>query len=732
MCINDFPKLFCNPGNKKAIEYIQEWMTKAENTFIEIIEFMGETEDNFDAVSVSFEGVDKQIKDINERLDKLDDFEKSGIPISKLQTLIDNFTFEDELTFNGRIDTFEKSEVATDDELHLVVKDANNKYGILAETFNKKSTYYLSGEGVFTELPSLSITDITYAELLSAIEKSTLIPGQYYCITDYNGFIYNDNGFTKIAADENKNLKYNHIIVQALTATSLKKDAYYINNNKTDYFTDGKEKIYKCTYNLRLGATSHQICAFCSDSYDYIETAEGFYRYFYHIPAKPLYSGYVLLSDTVGEKISNVVDGNKAPDFTHIIYHEKLTIPYIEDENSFIMGHFPNKTFTITDSQTGQAVIITGCYPTSTGWVSELKDDRDNIVPFDYIINYHNNDNVAESYISSASFHNIIKPYVEYTELSDGQIWVQQCLNNIILRGNCIHNFFDKNCTSIELRQGGSYNTFESNCDNIIFEKVAENNSFGTYSRDDTFKEEVMHNKFGKSFKGNTFDVPTGWNVIGDRFADNAIAASACLDQSLNMFSKNTFGGGCRENLIVCGIFRYNVIGDQFTHNSIKPATKIDADTGNEIIPESCYIEYNTFGNNVLDNEFVRFKNNSVGDFFTDNYIKMDGCTIGDHFQENNTRVTSTTSKTANILLEGGLCTNSTFGNHVTRNVITGYDGLNMCDIGDHCSDNTFGEQGILQVVIDPYIKYAIIPQSSLPSGRRNCHYIKTQTEIII
>jgi hypothetical protein len=81
----------------------------------------------------------------------------------------------------------------------------------------------------------------TYEDILKLQDKGELIPGKYYCITDYDGAC--------VETSTLKSAKHNfNIIIQALDSTHFSEDARAVSNSS--YFANNNLSAWKLKYNF--------------------------------------------------------------------------------------------------------------------------------------------------------------------------------------------------------------------------------------------------------------------------------------------------------------------------------------------------------------------------------------------------------------------------------------------------------------------------------------------------
>ena len=166
------------------------------------------------------------------------------------------------------------------------------------------------------------------------------------------------------------------------------------------------------------------------------------------------------------------------------------------------------------------------------------------------------------------------------------------------IRSNVIGNFFN-------------YNTINSNFTDNTFGSMCENNTIGS---------SCIGNNIGNNFQANIIAENFQSNTIGDGFHQNQIGVD---------FYNNKIGNAFYENIIGFDIYG-NTIGNSFYQNTI------GYKFSNNTIGDEFYL--NTIGNRFTNNVIsIYFHENIIDDIFTTNQILTNfyGNTIIDGFRSN-------------------------------------------------------------------------------------------------
>lgn len=529
------------------------------------------------------------------------------------------------------------------------------------------------------------LTDVTYAQITSAISNSSLIPGSYYRITDfmtcYDQPNYNISR-SAIVQGIYKTSSVHPIIVFATSVNTLASDAY-----QPDYPMDKikYDVSYSSTYTsggTAYGRIVERIDEYNNRTdYDHHEVLFKRYRAFYHefgtlrgsIQLNPngVISGqgtyfeddfsvgdYVALPDTtqyvfeiteITSSMTMSVTGSSIPSYTGNYYRGFR----LDADNSSYLSYFPNnidgqddysdrKTF--PDNETKVNNYIGDFYNLAIDWDEETFDLPNNVFGEDCINNVIGNGSMNNTFDSDVE-ENVIGHYMR---------------NNIIrtdtqdFDDNKIGNFFQNNII---------LNTFRNN---KIEDYFRNNYSLGEITNNKITGTNFANNKIANSFDDNTISSGFSDNIMWSNFRDNTILLDFIYNTIYSEFYDNQIGNdfafntlGDRGNLDQINFYR-NKIGNNFEYNEIR-ATFQNNQIGNQFNDNNVYGDFyknvigngfnnnnnighdfygNHIGNSFNDNNYIGdyFYNNKIGEYFENNYSiypNFKENSIGNQFQNN-------------------------------------------------------------------------------------------------
>jgi hypothetical protein len=187
------------------------------------------------------------------------------------------------------------------------------------------------------------------------------------------------------------------------------------------------------------------------------------------------------------------------------------------------------------------------------------------------------------------------------------------CSNNIFgntcynsnFGNNCSNNVFGNTCFSITFGNGGSNNTFGIDCYSDAFGVNCSGNIFGDGCCSNTFGDNCGSDTFGNNCNGNTFGNGYSGNTFGTNCNGNTFGVSCTGNKVLDGCNSNHFGDGCASNS-----FGFSCNGNTFGINCLDN-TFVDNFNGNTFGINCCN---NTFGKHVVNQIFpVGFSNNVIG-----------------------------------------------------------------------------------------------------------------------
>lgn len=478
-------------------------------------------------------------------------------------------------------------------------------------------------DGNFTYLQQLALsgttshgtvsvyTEITYSELYTSIQSSSLNPGNYYLITDYKT-CYDQPDFNSernaITVGNYKESDLHPIVVLATSINTLAVDAY-----QPDYPNDTIKYDFSWTQSEVTGGTAYGRITERIDEYgnrtDYDHRNILFKRYNqYYYNLENAQNGTVQIADT------GIVTGTNS-NFTSLSVGNKVIVP---DYNNYlfykIVSIDSDTIMTITGSIIPNTDPELKLYTANTnGYVSYYADNTD---PNDYEENY--------------TFHEIIAYNNYFGNYANQRYWEEFNFilpNNVMKGGACVNNKFGDMCYN---------NTFDDDCSNNRigdwFYNNGTNDDFdqniiGNYFNSNIINANFNYNRIGENFYNNIIINEFSFNITSSYFFYNNLYGFSSNKIGIN-FYENTIGDNCSNNDIGDGFynntilsgFSNNKIGKYFTNNEIEEGFGFGAgDSQNNIIGD--YFEYNSIG------EY--FYNNKVASYFHHN-------TVGYYFQRNN------------------------------------------------------------------------------------------------
>lgn len=448
----------------------------------------------------------------------------------------------------------------------------------------------LSSEDFTTELKqkleSLNLIEsVTWSELKTLRDSSTLSPGTLYRITDY---------VTTTSQPDTRSSGYGFdVVVLATSVNTLLEEAFVVKRDDDIYFTE---------HNSNLNAWK---IWYCLDN-----DAERF----------------AWASDTGKGVIYRMIDefGNDCPyDFKNIQFKRwKITSSSSElaDHLSDIEGKYVGIMKT-DDFENYMPTYLT---------VPDVEDYK-----WLYTFSYAENDVILDlSLKPTICEHNIIK--------SCSQLHTLQKLNNIVFGGSLIgveKNTFDPDCFCMTI--GNVFgegekcfsNKFGQFCrSNIFINSLVSQNIFDDNMAINLFTGKVVQNTLLKYFQNNKFFNDFTYNTIDQSFGANTVHG---------VFTQNTFGVNVNRN-IFNGNIKHNNFGSHTNDNILTDVSQCNFGFGfqdnslNYALNTTCGVLFQnndfarivacTFGNGCRYNT-SKLTNNLSGD--TRPYIQ--GCTFGNY-----------------------------------------------------------------------------------------------------
>lgn len=219
---------------------------------------------------------------------------------------------------------------------------------------------------------------------------------------------------------------------------------------------------------------------------------------------------------------------------------------------------------------------------------------------------------------------------------------VSQVVNNYLGNNNDVDTFLLSNNVFL----GSQFNNyFGAQVRNNTFDDDMNNNVCGAYFENNIITNDFDNNTIGTFFRYNIIIDDVNDNLIGSDFQYNMIG-----NLNGDNFDSNVIQNGFRGNFITMeGVFENNIIGDFFSENVI----------------------HASFNNNNIK---PRFQNNTILRSFTNNNISADFSAgmvddedLGGGFQNNNFTYDFFST---NLLYSGGTGGNPIFYRDITTNVV--------------------------------------------------------------
>lgn len=426
---------------------------------------------------------------------------------------------------------------------------------------------YFSKAGTWEDIPKGGgtgsienvIVETTYQELKNLKSLSSLVPGVFYTITDYQTIVFSDN-----ASSLGKPCP---LTVQAVTTDILSEQATLKVDNK----------LYYCKYCFDNDTGRFVFVNPYANTI--IKSAEGdFFIRNTEMPNSPIWwklSGVTSIQDIIDNDGNNLIPDNSAWIKTYIDYDQTTYLHNVPSPHAPYMYHTPvGYKYTGTDngikeSKGCNATRIVDIYPTSKGVIYEMTDQSGNKFPYDFIHtifwNAVDEDTIIEGYTFSVNegleayeyeeashansiYNNTLKPIYKWNSYANAYI---QVLNNIIyyfkdqsgdgsfycINGNfgSIYNTVFENCyiQDITFTGGGDHNYFNGvDITSTTFGKGFQNNSiYGENITNTTFGDTVFNNNFygeiygsyiGNDVRNSTFTDLYTCNIEGNNDAINA------------------------------------------------------------------------------------------------------------------------------------------------------------------------------------------------------------------
>jgi hypothetical protein len=441
----------------------------------------------------------------------------------------------------------------------------------------------------FTSGSSQNYVEVTYSELVDNINGSTLNPGSYYLINDFQtcydqpDFDYDNN---PIITGNYKQGLVEPILVLATSTNTISDVAYQPTypNDKIKY--DWTWNLTEVTSGTSYGRITERIDEF-NNRTDYDHRTILFKRYGYiELNMNNPLAGVVDVSTTTPTEMSVIGVGTN---FTSFGIGDLIGFG---SDNGF-------KSYQIVSISGDTNMVITGL----TNFTSS------NVRMYN---SYYQND-------TSYYQNNITTAFTEYYTFD----YNNTNINNYV--GNFANMFvYEENSFILanNVFKGSTYinNTFGNNCFNNSFDDDCENNIIGNYFYNNNTDDDFDGNVIGNYFNNNKITSNFQYNRIGENFEFNYLVQSS--------FYRNNIGNGFEYNIVDGDNFQNNEIGNGFNNNTILNGQFYKNDIGNGYNGNKTY---NSFFGNLIGNGFnyntiySEFYDNQISEYFTENTIGYDG-----------------------------------------------------------------------------------------------------------
>ena len=338
---------------------------------------------------------------------------------------------------------------------------------VSSDTWNGKTKTEVENE---IKTKFINLTEITWSSLKSLADAGTLVPGQYYRITDYT--------CTTTTAGTKSAGHVFDIIVRADSVNKLNEEAHAIQHTGDTYFTNSNLSAWRLWYCLDndttrfawadstngKGVIYRMIDEFNNDvPYDFKNIQ--FYRQWNS--SKKLWSN--ISSDTTG-----------VPCYTFSSTGNSSTVEFTDYSLSISNKVHSNVT-------SGKSGLNNNCF-------------------------------FGRSCYSNTFGNNCY--YNTFGDNCYSNTFGNSCQSNTF-ENNCYSNTFGDNCQSNTFGRYGYSNTFGNNCRSNTFARECYSNTFGNNCPSNTFGNFCQNNTFGGSCYYNTFGGSCYYNTFGGSYYYN-------------------------------------------------------------------------------------------------------------------------------------------------------------------------------------------------------------------
>jgi len=497
--------------------------------------------------------------------------------------------------------------------------------------------------------------DITYSEIIYAIDESELKPGSYYRITDFRTCYdvpeYYINGNRKtIGAVDYVQGSVEPIIVFATSINTISSTAY-----QPEYPNDRIQ--YDCTFNsTNTGGTAYGRITERIDEYnnrtDYDHRNISFIRF-------QSYNQGAQLTGTIGSYNSStgIISGNNTLFLSEVDIGDILFFYVGYMAGVKVVSMITDTEITVVvDSLFGSGINFSGgtipfYTSTSTNNYYEYKEvyiGQKNEEDFTRVLTFN---------LDGSAIHNYVGDYSKFYLNEVGSNSGFLLANNVFYGNRTYSNTIGDRSYNNTGTYWFSRNTIAGRFyNNVIYNHGFYSNNIGEYFDNNIIKSSVYGNKIEQYFENNKIYSQFYDNQIGNSFYQNTIYSDFYENQIGVYFEYNQIGdngnlgnfefyrnriGNNFEYNTIRMTFRNNQIGNQFNYNktngSFYQNVIGNGFNHNQNIGHDFYGNHIGNGFNGNDNIGDYFQNNKIGEYFEYNYIykNFKDNSIGNDFGNN-------------------------------------------------------------------------------------------------
>jgi hypothetical protein len=514
----------------------------------------------------------------------------------------------------------------------------------------------------------------TYAQLKTLRESSSLTPGQYYKITDFQTKWWNQatqqtNGYFVLTSP----------VVEPLNVLAIATNKFSNITYSDLYPTDIIYYNFEATRNLGMlyGTTIPDFKGWITRRIDTVKNIDISFdwRHMTVNCCRPNISNIQEWSATSSYSVYSVVKLNNKLYFSTI--SDNLNISPITDDTKWRpfsgynegLTYFPTQDSRLLNAYKHDGTVLISLVADTSTRIQKYIFDGSG--PEQVSSGSNNLTNVSNITIEGYSFSNIFLGYVDGIKIGSG------CIFNIIgsnFSNNKIGNSFRYNIISNYFYNNEIGDDFNENITNVGTHPSQRffGNKFGSYTYKNLFGKNLDSNVFGSYLYNNIFgNTIVQNNNIGTNFYNNFLPATFRRNNVGNVFNNNNLFGtpNCFDNIIMGSFYNNTIIfgNDAFYFNVIFPSfynNTIKGTVRQNTIQTNCF--NNTLSGNILFNSIgTQFHYNNINGEFSYNTIagSMSYNTIG-----NSTSIGSGAKFTYNNISE--FFRNGTIGNNFRYNVV--------------------------------------------------------------